>query len=47
MQRKLYHYVNGKQVGVYSVDPDVTIKQVFEETMNWPGVRLILIQAVK
>jgi hypothetical protein len=41
--RLLYHYINGKQAGVYSVDPAVSVEQVFEETMNWPGVRLILI----
>lgn len=46
MQRKLYHYINGKQAGVYSVDPEATLDQVFEETMSWPGIRLVLIKTV-
>lgn len=41
--RKLYHYINGKQAGVYSIDPAVSLEQVFEETMPWPGIRLVLI----
>jgi hypothetical protein len=47
MQRKLYHYINGKQAGVYSVDSEVTLEQVFEETLTWPGIRLVLITSVK
>lgn len=40
----LYHYVDKKLQGKYDIVDGHTIDDVFEQTKDWPGVRLILVK---
>jgi hypothetical protein len=40
---KLYVYIQGRPKQIYEITEGVSIEQVFSETKDWPGTKLISI----